>query len=69
MTDIKLVSFLDYTLEEAGRLWHGDHRIKSIRKAEKFSQFADYSTRSIADYKPRHIHNYLDHLTEGLWPV
>ena len=50
MTDIKLVSFLDYTLEEAGRLWHGDHKINSIRKAEKFAQFAVYSIRSIADY-------------------
>ena len=58
------VSFLDYTLEEAGRLWHNDHKVKSIRKAEKFSQFADYSTRSIADYKPRHIHKFLDYLTE-----
>ena len=64
MTDIKLVSFLDYALEEAGRLWHKDHKRRSIQKAEKFSQFADYSTRSIDDYKPRHIHKFLDYLTD-----
>ena len=58
------LTFLEYTLEEASRLWHNRHLRMSVMKAERFSKFADYDTRKIGDFKPRHIHAFLDHLTD-----
>tara|TARA_R110001606_G_scaffold220525_1_gene368366 strand:+ start:1139 stop:1972 length:834 start_codon:yes stop_codon:yes gene_type:complete len=58
------LTFLEYTLEESSRLWHNRHLRMSVMKAERFSKFADYDTRKIGDFKPRHIHAFLDHLTD-----
>ena len=61
--------FLTFVMFEQHRLWQGtaDHRRKSVRKAEKFSNFRDYGTRALNDFKPHDIHDFFDSLTrEGL---
>ena len=61
--------FLTFVMFEQHRLWSGtdDHRKKSVRKAEKFSNFRDYGTRALNDFKPHDIHDFFDSLTsEGL---
>ena len=57
-------TFLQYAQEEASRLWGGDHRIRSLAMAERFAQFADFEARNFDDYKPKHIHKFLDYLTD-----
>ena len=61
--------FLTFVMFEQHRLWQGtaDHRKKSVRKAEKFSNFRDFGTRALDDFKPHDIHDFFDSLTrEGL---
>ena len=57
--------FLTFVMFEQHRLWQGtaDHRRKSVRKAEKFSNFRDYGTRALNDFKPHDIHDFFDSLT------
>ena len=62
MTDT--YTFLEYAKEEASRMWAGKHRERSIAMAERFADFEDFEERPINSYKPRHIHRFLDHVTD-----
>lgn len=62
MTDT--FTFLEYAKEEASRMWVGKHRERSIAMAERFADFEDFEDRPINSYKPRHIHRFLDHVTD-----
>jgi len=60
--------FLTFVYDEQHRLWGTteDHRVKSVRKAEKFANFQDYGGRPLDDFKPRNIHDFFDYLeSEG----
>ena len=56
-------NFYEFTKDHAHLMWRGDHRVKSTRKAERFTEFLDYATRDIGDFKPRDIHLFFDHLS------
>jgi|TARA_B110000908_G_scaffold163365_1_gene209874 hypothetical protein len=59
MTDT--FTFLEYAKEEASRICVGKHRERSIAMAERFADFRD---TSLSCYKPRNIHQFLDHVTD-----
>ena len=58
---------LDFTLENGHRIWEDRHLKDSQAKIVRFSNFGDFKSRALGDYKPKDIYAFLDHLeSEGL---
>lgn len=54
--------FLDFTNKNASRLWHGRHLKESQARVLKFCAFADYSLRSIDQFKPADLYAFGDYM-------
>jgi integrase len=55
---------LDFTLENAHRIWDGDHLKSSQAKIVRFTNFGDFKTRALGNFKPGDIYGFLDHLQD-----
>ena len=56
---ITLSQFLQQT---AHRLWHGNHRIRNLKKLSHFCQFGNNKDRNLADFNALHIYDFVGYL-------
>ena len=63
----KIPTILTFSQQNQRRLWDSKrHRIESLKKIQRFSEFADFDTRPIADYSPSHIYDFLEYREDCL---
>ena len=53
---------LEFTLENAHRIWDSGHLKSSQAKIVRFANFSDFKTRKLDNFKPTDIYDFLDHL-------
>lgn len=60
-------SILEFAEKHHKRIWDKSrHRKDSLRKIALFSKCMDYSERSITEYRPAHIYDFIEHREEIL---
>ena len=60
------LSIYDFTLSTFKRIWESEaHQRVSLKKIERFSEFEDYVSRPITNYRPTHIYNFLEFREEA----
>ena len=60
-----MLTFSQFVEKEAGRMWHGDHKKRSLSNALRFSNFSGFGDWNLDRFHPDNIHAFFDMLAES----